>query len=147
MSTFIKGDAIILSIYDGAAYRPVACLTSNSLSESMGIIEVQTKCDPGVTQRQSGTYSYEISAEGEYIDTTSTGGETSKASHDYMHSLFAAGAAVVWRMSTGLTDTANYYGTAYMTELTADAPSGDEFATFSLTLSGDGSIATTDPSA
>ena len=145
MSTFIKGDAVILSIHDGSAYRPVACLTSNSLSESMGIIEVQTKCDPGVTQRQSGTYSYEISAEGEYIDTTSVGAETTKASHDYMHSLFAAGAVVTWKMSTGLTDTTDYYGTGYMTELTADAPSGDEFATFSMTLMGDGSIVTTDP--
>jgi len=147
MSTFIKGDDLILSVYDGAAYRPVACLTSNSLSESMGVIEVQTKCDPGVTQRQAGTYSYELSAEGEYIDTTSVGAEVTKASHDYMHSLFAAGAAVTWRMSTGLDDTTNYYGTAYMTELSADAPSGDEFATFSLTLSGDGSIVTTDPTA
>ena len=147
MSTFIKGDNIVLSIHDGSAYRPVACLTSNSLSESMGVIEVQTKCDPGVTQRQSGAYSYEISAEGEYIDTTSVGGATTKASHDYLHSLFAAGAAVTWRMSTGLADTTNYYGTAYMTELSADAPSGDEFATFSLTLSGDGSIATVDPTA
>ena len=145
MATFIKGDVLILSIHDGSAYRPLACLTSNSISESMGVIETITKCDPGVTQKQAGTYSYEISAEGEYIDTTSAGSEITKASHDYLHSIFAAGTEVTWKMATGIADTAAYYGTGYFTELSADAPTGDEFATFSCTLSGDGSIVTVDP--
>jgi len=145
MATFIKGDVLILSIHDGSAYRPLACLTSNSLSESMGVIETVTKCDPGVTQKEAGTYSYDISAEGEYIDTTSVGGETTKASHDYLHSIFAGGAPVIWKMSTGIADTDAYYGTGYVTELSADAPTGDEFATFSMTISGDGSIVTADP--
>lgn len=147
MTTFIKGDSLVLSIYDtvGLAYRPVACLTSNSLSQTRGIIETQTKCDPGVTQRAAGVLSYEISAEGNYIDTTSVGGETTKASHDYLKTLLEAGNAVTWRMSTGLADTGNYYGTAILTDLGADAPTGDEFATFSVTLSGTGEIATVDP--
>ena len=145
MATFIKGDVLILSIHDGSAYRPVACLTSNSLSESMGIIEVSTKCDPGVSQKAAGTYSYEISAEGEYIDTTSAGAETTKASHDYMHSVFQAGAEITWKMATGIADTSDYYGAGYLTSLSADAPTGDEFATFSMTLSGNGSIVTVDP--
>ena len=145
MATFIKGDVLILSIHDGSAYRPLACLTSNSLSESMGVIETVTKCDPGVTQKEAGTYSYDISAEGEYIDTTSVGGETTKASHDYLHSIFAAGNPITWKMATGIADTDAYYGTGYVTELSADAPTGDEFATFSMTISGDGSIVTADP--
>lgn len=145
MATFIKGDVLILSIHDGSAYRPIACLTSNSLSESMGVIETITKCDPGVTQKAAGTYSYDISAEGEYIDTTSVGAEITKASHDYMHSIFAAGAEINWKMATGIADTSDYFGAGYLTELSADAPTGDEFATFSMTLSGNGSIVTTDP--
>ena len=145
MATFIKGDVLILSIHDGSAYRPLACLTSNSISESMGVIETVTKCDPGVTQKEAGTYSYELSAEGEYIDTTSVGAETTKASHDYLHSIFAAGNSITWKLATGITDTAAYYGTGYLTELSADAPTGDEFATFSCTISGDGSIVTVDP--
>lgn len=145
MATFIKGDVLVLHIHDGTSYRPVACLTSNSLSQTRGVIETQTKCDPGVIQRQAGVLAYEISAEGEYIDTTSVGGETTKASHDYLKGLMEAGSEVTWKMDTGLTDTAAYYGNAYITELSADAPTGDEFATFSMTLSGTGSIVTVDP--
>ena len=45
----IKGEVVILSIWDGtSAYEPLACLTSNSLSETVDIIESQTKCNPGV---------------------------------------------------------------------------------------------------
>ena len=44
MSTFIKGDAVILSIWDGVAYEPIGCLTSNSLSITRNVIETQTKC-------------------------------------------------------------------------------------------------------
>ena len=146
MATFIKGDVLVLSIHDGTAYRPIACLTSNSISQSMGVIETITKCDPGVTQKQAGTYSYEISAEGEYIDTTSVGAETTKASHDYLHkNKFASGSLVEWKMTTGLADDSEYFGSGYLTELSADAPTGDEFATFSMTLSGTGSIVLTDP--
>lgn len=145
MATFIKGDTLVLSVYDGSAYRPVACLTNNSLSQTRGIIETQTKCDPGVIQRAAGVLSYEISAEGNYIDTTSVGGETTLASHDFIKGLIEAGNPVTWRMSTGLADTQFYYGSAIITDLGADAPTGDEFATFSTTLSGTGVITETDP--
>lgn len=145
MSTFIKGDELIFYVHDGSIYRPIACLTSNSLSQSRGVIETQTKCDPGVTQRAAGVLSYEISCEGNYIDTTSAGAEVTKASHDYLKGLLEAGTVITWKMDIGLTDTDEYFGTAYMTELSADAPTGDEFATFSCTLSGSGSIVSVDP--
>lgn len=141
----IKGDVLVLSVHDGSAYRPIACLTSNTLSETRAIIESQTKCDPGVIEKAAGAYSYEISAEGEYIDTTSVGGDTTKASHDYLRGLMTAGNAITWKMDTGLTDTAAYYGTAFITDLSAEAPSGGEFTTFSCTLSGSGSIVTVSP--
>ena len=147
MATFIKGEDLILYIYDSSAYEPIACLTSNSLQQSVGVIETQTKCDPGVTVRRAGTMSYELSCEGMYIDTTSVGSETTKQSHDSLKALLEAGTAVTWKLDTGLTDTTAYYGSAIITELSMDAPSGDEFATFSCTLSGSGSIATTDPMA
>ena len=147
MATFIKGEVLILDVWDGAAYRPVACLTSNSLSKTREVIETQTKCDPGLTVRGYGSLSYEISLEGNYIDTTSVGGDTAKASHDYLDSLMEAGTDVDWRMATGLADTAYYYGTAIITDLTVDAAAGNEWATFSSTFSGSGAIVTTDPNA
>ena len=145
MSTFIKGDTIILYVHDGSIYRPVACLTSNSLSETRNIIESQTKCDAGVIIKDAGSYSYEISCEGQYIDTTSVGAEVTKASHDFLHGLIAAGSTETWKMDTGLTDTTNYYGTGIFSDLTLDAAAGDEISTFSGTISGSGSIVTVDP--
>jgi len=145
MSNFIKGDEIILYVHDDTIYRPVACLTSNSLSETRNIIESQTKCDPGVIIKDAGSYSYEISCEGLYIDTTSAGAQVTKASHDYLHGLIAAGTEITWKMDTGLTDTAAYYGTGFFGDLSLDNAAGDEISTFSGTLSGSGAIVIVDP--
>ena len=143
MSNFIKGEGLILYIHDGSIYRPIACLTSNSLSQTQNIIESQTKCDPGVVIKDAGTMSYDISAEGQYIDTTSVGAEVTRASHDYLHTIM--GTSKTWKMDTGLADTSAYYGTAIIGDLSLDAPAGDEIATFSCTLAGSGSIVTVDP--
>lgn len=141
----IKGENLILYVYDDTIYRPIACLTSNSLSETQNIIESQTKCDPGVVIKSPGSYSYELSAEGEYIDTTSATGAITKASHDYLHSVF--GTLVTWKLATGLTDTPFYYGTAIINDLSGDFAAGDDLATFSCSLSGSGSIVEVDPNA
>lgn len=141
----IKGELLVLFVHDGAAYRPVACLTSNSLARTRGIIESQTKCTPGETEKQGGVRNYSISADGEYIDTTSVGGDTAKASHDYLNTLYESDDAVNWRMSTGLEDNPFYYGNGVISDLGLDAGSGDNFTTFSLTIEGSGSILTADP--
>jgi hypothetical protein len=143
MATKIKGELLILSVWDSSIYRPIACLTSNSLSETKNVIESQTKCDPGVIIKTPGSYSYEISAEGEYIDTTSSGSEITLASHDYLHSVF--GTEVTWRLATGLTDNDFYFGTAILNDLSADFAAGDDLATFSASLSGSGAIVLVDP--
>ncbi len=146
MSTFIKGDALVLFVHDGTIYRPVACLTSNSLSQTRNIIESQTKCEPGLVQKDPGSLTYEISFEGRYIDTTSAGAEVTKASHDWlMANPMNSGTAITWKLNTGLTDTTDYYGTGIMGDLEMTADAGDELANFSGTLSGSGAIVTTDP--
>jgi len=144
MSTFIKGEDLILYVHDGTIYRPLACLTSNSLSQTQSIIESQTKCDPGVTIKDAGTMSYDISAEGQYIDTTtSVTGALTKASHDYLFTIL--GTSVTWKLDSGLAGTVAYFGTAIIGDLSLDAGAGDELATFSCTLAGSGEIVTTDP--
>lgn len=146
----IKGEGLILFVYDenGSAYRPVACLTSNSLNQTRNIIESQTKCEPGVTTKTAGTANYTITAEGEYIDTTSDGGAVTKASHDYLMATFMnTGDLFTWKMGTGLADTTDYYGTAVMTDLSLTADTGDAVTTFSVTLDGSGAIVTVDPNA
>ena len=142
----IKGELGILYVHDGTLYRPVACLTSNSLNTAVSIIESQTKCNPGEVIKQAGTLSYTVDAEGEYIDTTSVGGETTKASHDYLLTLQQALASVTWKLDTGVTG-AIYYGSAILSDLTLDQGAGDEISTFSVTLEGSGEIVTVDPEA
>ena len=143
--SIIHGKFGIISIWDGSAYRPVACLTSNSLATSLSVLESNTKCDPGNTVRNADQFSYDVSMDGEYIDTTSIGGDTAKASHDFMLVKQMAKENAVFKYDTGLADTI-YYGTAIISDLNLDQPS-DANSTFSANLSGSGAILLTDPNA
>ena len=144
MADKIKGEGLILYVYDGELYRPVACLTSNTLNTELGMIESQTKCAPGVVEKQAGVFSYTLDADAIAIDTTSIGGDDTKASHDYLLSIQQAKTTVNWKMDSGSTDL-TYFGTGIITSLGLEAPTGDEFATFSLTIDGSGAIVTSDP--
>lgn len=145
MSTFIKGDAVILSIWDGVdSYDPIGCLTSNSLSVVRNVIEAQTKCDPGLVIRSAGSTSSEVSFEAIYIKT-----EAGKTDFDALLDFInvASGSTVTWKMSTDQTSPTDYYGTAVLSDLELTASAGDEFATYSGTLQNTGLITTTDPNA
>ncbi|MCP4989127.1 MAG: hypothetical protein GY928_24635 [Colwellia sp.] len=139
--TFIKGYAVIFSIYDTSAWEPIACVTSSSLSESVNVDEKETKCDPGNIVKSAGSYSYEISGDGEYIDSAV---DTGKQSHRELVTLMRAKTLVEWRMATGITVTDEEFGSGYITscELTGEAGSD---ASFSFTISGTGAITGTDP--
>ena len=140
--TFISGDDLVFSIWDGSnSYDPVACVTNSSLSESVEINQVYTKCDPGNAANTPAGYSYEISVEGIYIDEAV---DIDKTSHALLAASLRNKTAVEWSMSTGLSGTATQYGTAYITslELTGEANGN---ATFSATLIGTGSISSTNP--
>ena len=143
--TIIHGKLGILSIWDVSVYKPIACLTSNSLSTALSVIESNTKCDPGNTVRNANEFSYDLSADGEYIDSTSVGGETTLASHDWLLVKQMAKTNVSWKLDSGLADTI-YYGTAIISDLNLDQPS-DANSTFSATLSGSGAIVLVDPNA
>lgn len=146
MALPIKGEAGILYVHDGEIYKPVACLTSNSLNTAVSIIESQTKCNPGEVIKQAGTYSYTIDAEGEYINTIGIGGEDTKASHDYLFTRQQSPTFVTWKLDTGFEE-AVYYGSAIISDLTLDQGAGDEISTFSMTLEGSGAITKIDPEA
>lgn len=141
MSTFIKGDVIILSLWNGTdAYEPIACLTSNSLSLTRNVIESQTKCDPGVIIKDAGSFSYSVECEGQAI-TTEAGKESVNSLITKMNTLSPT--IDTWRMDDG--NGGYYYGTAWLTATSYDASAGDELATFSTTLDGSGLILTADP--
>ncbi len=145
--TKIKGDVLILSVYDGtSAYRPIACITSNELTSEAEILENKTKCDPGVVIKDYGSISTSISAEGQYIDTTSAGGYTTKASHDYLLDLQTTKTKRTVKIATGLADTTDRYGTAMFANLVLTGDAG-EISTFTVDIEIDGALTTVDPHA
>ena len=144
MNNPIKGELGLLYIYDGTIYRPLACLTSSSFSPNVSIIESMTKCNPGVVTKTAGMFTYTLEAEGEYIDTTSVGGDTTKASHDFLFTKLVAKLPVNWKLDTGVTGVI-YYGEAIITDLPLEQGAGDELSTFSITMEGSGNVVLTDP--
>ncbi len=146
--TPLQGDYGMVYIYDttAEAYKPVACLTSNSLNTTREVRERQTKCAPGVTEKSVGTMNYSISLDGEYIDTTTVGGDTASKSHDALLALQMGGEYVDWKIDTNYQDpnSVKYYGNALITDLTADFPANED-ATFTATLDGNGAILLEDP--
>lgn len=143
----IKGENGILYIWVGTAYKPIACLTSTSLSTTVSVIESNTKCYPGITKKYAGTFNGSISLEGEYIDTTTVNGDTAKQSHDALFVMQKNKETRNWKLDTNVTDASSvkYYGNALISDLSADFGSGDDLATFSATLDIDGEISTIDP--
>jgi len=143
----IKGENGILYIYLSSAWKPVACLTNSSFSSSLSIIESTTKCNPGVVTKTPGSLNNSIDAEGEFIDTTSAGGDTAKVSHDRLFLIQQAKTRAEFKYDTNIddADSAKYFGFGYFTDLTLDQGSGDDISTFSVTLEVDGAVSLEDP--
>lgn len=148
MSTMVAGRDVILSFYDDTAeaYVPLACLTSNGISESQDITEGEAnKCDENLP-KTLGAYSYEINADGIILASSDTNYST-RASYDKVRSLWetarAAGDPLTWRMAGG---NSTQYGEVFITSLDAEFPAEGD-ATFSVSGSGVGSIVETDPNA
>lgn len=147
---FYSGSLFMLYIRNSGTWKPVACLTSNGISESWDFAETVTKCDPGVTRRKPTTYSYEIPFEGVFTDTSGAGGDTAKASWDVIKNIARAKTLTEYQIAllkTDGTEEPNFaaqYGTAYFSALDITGAEG-EFITFSGTLLGDGDITETDP--
>ena len=145
----IMGKNITLAVYDGAAYRPVACLTSNGISITQEMLELPiTKCSPDKKSKK-GDLSYEIPFEGQFIDTTTVGGDTAKASYDFlvthMKSMKDTDSKTRWKQTTTIGATSDViYGEGHIINLELTAPAEGE-ATFSATLQGEGWFSSTEP--
>ena len=147
---FYSGSLFMLYIRTGGAWKPVACLTSNGISESWYFAETVSKCDPGITRRKPTTYSYEIPFEGVFTDTSGAGGDTAKASWDTIKNLARAKALTEYQIAllkengTEEPNFAAQYGAAYFSALEITGAEG-EFITFTGTMLGDGDITEVDP--
>lgn len=145
---YIAGDLGHLSVYDGAAYKPIACLTSRALSSALEMNEKVNMCNPGVTVTSPGKMTQSVQIDGEIIDTTDIGGGTVKESLDELLDRQVAYKTTKtpdkWRMSYG--PLGFKYFEAYLSDLSDNWSSGED-ATFSATLNVQGLVSDEDPSA
>lgn len=145
MSTFIKGDIGLLHIYDGSAYRPIACLTDRTLDKELNVIESNTMCQPGEVKKDAGSINRTASVSGQCIDTTSAGGDTAKASYDYLDGKFEDKELCTFKYDTGIQDTPANYFKGYISSLSESASAGDNLITFDAEISIDEWDGSTDP--
>ena len=131
----VKGHSGILSVYVTAAYKPIVCLTSTSMSSVLRLIEKVNYCTQGETIRTIDGIDRTVSFDAEVMTVDGT----SNAS--YAELLALQGVEQTFKLE-GRGD-AQYFD-AVISDLSDTFP-GEGDATFSGTLTINGDISATDP--
>lgn len=128
-------DYILLADIDGdSTYKPVACLTSNSLTSSVNVIDATSKCGDQFQAGPSFTQSFEC--EGFAIDETGT---PAKDSYQQLYAAHAAGTVFGMKMgkATPTAGDITYSGQVFISAFDVNADDKDDVkftATFTVAL-------------
>ena len=133
----VKGHTGLLSVYDTAAYKPIVCLTSTSMSSVLRLIEKVNYCTQGKTVRTIDGIDRTVSFDAEVMDV-----DTPATNASYAELLELQGAEQTFKLE-GRGAAAKYF-TAVISDLSDTFP-GEGDATFSGTLTINGDISETDP--
>ncbi len=136
----VKGHTGLLSVYDTAAYKPIVCLTSTSMSSVLRLIEKVNYCTQGETIRTIDGIDRTVSFDAEVMTIDTVGG-TANAS--YAELLGLQGAEQTFKLEGRSTEK---YFSAVISDLSDTFP-GEGDATFSGTLTINGDISSSDPKA
>jgi len=136
----VKGHTGLLSVYDTAAYKPIVCLTSTSMSSVLRLIEKVNYCTQGVTIKTIDGIDRTVSFDAEVMDVDSTA-QAKNAS--YAELLGLQGAEQTFKLEGR--GTLKYFK-AVISDLNDTFP-GEGDATFSGTLTINGDISSSDPKA
>jgi hypothetical protein len=146
--TPIAGHTGTLSIYDGAAYKPVVCLTSSSHEMTVNLIERVTMCSGGKTEQSPQSISETVSIDGIIVDTTAVGGTSPGLTADELkakaRTQVTSKIADSFRLSRG--SSGYVYFDAFISNISDSYPA-DGDATFSASLAIKGTSSSTDPKA
>lgn len=121
-----NGDDDILLVWDGTVYRPIACITSSGMEEGRTFRERLTKCSNGATERSPGAYNASIPVEGLVFDTTSVGGDTAKASYDWLQQKIRAAELLTIKNTLGTL--APEYAFVYIENLVRTSPANEDIS-------------------
>jgi len=138
-----NGSYRILYIKEGIDYLPIGCLTENSFSEDVEMLDTTTRENSGWRTSQPILQSFNIDFSGLQINTRFTNADLTKISYDKLKVLKRNKTLIEWKIEN--TDLVFLeYGKGYITSL-SETNAIDEFITFSGTLSGSGAITAVDP--
>lgn len=135
-NTNVKGHTGLLSVYDTAAYKPIVCLTSTSMSSVLRLIEKVNYCTEGETVQSIDGVDRTVNFDAEVMTIGTPGGEASYAEllalqeEEQTFKLEGRGSA--------------QYFNAVISNLDDTFQAGED-ATFSGTLTINGDISETDP--
>jgi len=135
MENYLGQDRILYIKLSGN-WLPVGCLTGNSLSETMEMIDTTTRDNSGWTTSKPVMQSYSISFEGVQINTTMAGGTFTIASYDRLKILKRSRILLDWKIQ-GTNYPVVDYGKAYITDI-SDSNNIDELISFSGNMTGYG---------
>ena len=128
-------DYILLADIDGdSTFKPVACLTSNSMTSTLNVIDATSKCGD---QFQAGpSFSQSFRAEGFAIDETGT---PSKDSYQQLYAAHAARTQFAMKMgkATPAAGDITYSGQVFISAFDVNAADKDDVkftATFTVAL-------------
>jgi len=128
-------DYILMADIDGdSTFKPVACLTSNSITSTVNVIDATSKCGD---QFQPGpAYTQTIKADGFAIDQTGT---ASKDSYNQLYAAFVNKTIFAMKMgeATPVTGNVVYSGTVFVSAFDVNAADKDDVkfsATFTVAL-------------
>ena len=127
-------DYILLADIDGdSTYKPVACLTSNSITSTLGTIDATSKCGDSYTPSPS--FNQTIECEGFAIDETGT---PAKDSYQQLYTAHAAKTQFAIKMGKASPSAGDitYSGTVFISNFGVNAADKDDVkftATFVVT--------------
>ena len=117
-------------------YLPIGCLTGDSFSESVEMLDTTTRDNEGWSTSVPTTQSYNISFDGLIINTNFNGGDFEKISLDRLRVLKRNRTLINWKIQdVNLTFVDS--GQGYITKL-GDSSSVDEYITFNCSIQGYG---------
>lgn len=120
----IKGRDYILQadLDNDATFKPVACLTSNSLQQSLDSIDANSKCGPETIVGDTFEASFQF--EGFAIDETGT---PAKDSYKQLHDAFAAKTTFAMRMqrADAAVGSVRFSADVFITELNVTSDDND----------------------
>ena len=134
----VKGHTGLLSVYDTAAYKPIVCLTSTSMSSVLRLIEKVNYCTQGETIRTIDGIDRTVSFDAEVMTV-----DVAATNASYAELLELQGAEQTFKLEGR--GTLKYFK-AVISDLSDTFP-GEGDATFSGTLTINGDISSSDPKA